>query len=129
MKKKKKASVPSSCFVVCYTTEDGVHANLHAYCRGDGSLRDNNHVQEIIHEFCHGNEDKIRCRPPVDGERVMFEVWLSVMSTRHGTSTYGKPDYKQIQPCPQCVAEAGYEIYSQIVRLLKNAERNQKGDR
>lgn len=108
-------------FVTCYTTKDGVHANLHAYTRGDGSLRDCNHALDIVKEFVGGNEDRITQRAPVEGERVMFEVWLPVTGTRHGTSNYGTPDYRQIQPCPQCVAEAGYDIYSQIVRLLRRA--------
>lgn len=75
-----------SRFVVCYTTRDGVHAVLHAYADGDGSLRDNNHVREIVREFTHGNEGEVRNRPPSDGERVMFEIVLHVCATRRGTS-------------------------------------------
>ena len=39
-----------SRFVVCYTTTDGVRADLHAYADGDGSLRDNNHVRKIVRD-------------------------------------------------------------------------------
>lgn len=77
-----------SRFVVCYTTRDGVRADLHAYADGDGSLRDNNHVREIVREFTHGNEGAVRNRPPADGERVMFEIVLHVCATRRGTSNY-----------------------------------------
>ena len=47
-----------SRFVVCYTTRDGVRAVLHAYADGDGSLRDNNHVREIVREFTHGKRGR-----------------------------------------------------------------------
>ena len=56
-----------SRFVVCYTTRDGVRADLHAYADGDGSLRDNNHVREIVREFTNGNEGVVRNHPPGDG--------------------------------------------------------------
>ena len=84
-----------SRFVVCYTTRDGVHADLHAYA---------------------------------DGERVMFEIVLHVCATRRGTSNYFGCDYRQIQPCPHCVAEAGMDIYGQIKHLLRRArkEKNRK---
>lgn len=115
-------------FVICYSTTDGFRANLHAYTRGDGSLRDNNHAIDIVREFVGGNEDRIMTRPPIDGERVMFEVWLPVVGTRHGVSCYGKPDFRQIQPCPQCVAEAGMEIYAQIKHLLRRARVRRRED-
>ena len=78
----------ASRFVVCYTTRDGVRADLHAYADGDGSLRDNNHVREIVREFTNGNEGVVRNRPPADGERVMFEIVLHVCETRRGKSNY-----------------------------------------
>lgn len=115
-----------SRFVVCYTTTDGVRAHLHAYADGDGSLRDNNHVREIVREFTHGNEDAVRNRPPADGERVLFEIALHVRDTRRGTSSYFGCDYRQIQPCPHCVAEAGMDIYGQIKRLLRRARREKE---
>lgn len=115
-----------SRFVVCYTTRDGVRAVLHAYADGDGSLRDNNHVREIVREFTHGNEGEVSNRPPEDGERVMFEIFLHVCATRRGTSNYFGCDYRQIQPCPHCVAEAGMEIYVQIKHLLRRARKEKK---
>lgn len=117
-----------SRFVVCYTTRDGVRADLHAYADGDGSLRDNNHVLDIVREFTHGNEGMVRNRPPEDGERVMFEIVLYVCATRRGTSNYFGCSYRQIQPCPHCVAEAGMDIYLQIKHLLRRArkEKNRK---
>lgn len=113
----------ASRFTVCYTTRDGVRADLHAYADGDGSLRDNNHVREIVETFTHGNEGAVRNLPPVDGERVLFEVVLHVRDTRRGTSSYFGCDYRQHQPCPHCVAEAGMDIYGQIKRLLRRARR------
>lgn len=118
-----KSNRPSSEFVVCYSTTDNIHANLHAYCRGDGTVRDNNHVVDIVREFCHGNEDKIITRAPIDGERVMFEIRLGISGTRHGTSDYFGLDYQQFQPCPHCVAEAGMDIYLQIKHLLCRAQK------
>ena len=123
-----------SRFVVCYTTRDGVRADLHAYADGDGSLRDNNHVLEIVRKFTHGNEgavrnrppadgERVRNRPPADGERVMFEIVLHVCETRRGRSNYFGCDYRQIQPCPHCVAEAGMDIYGQIKHLLRRARK------
>ena len=117
-----------SRFVVCYTTRDGVRADLHAYADGDGSLRDNNHVREIVREFTRGNEGTVRNRPPADGERVMFEIVLHVCGTRRGKSNYFGCDYRQIQPCPHCVAEAGMDIYVQIKHLLRRARREKKND-
>ena len=90
-----------SRFVVCYTTLDGVRADLHAYADGDGSLRDNNHVREIV---------------------------LHVCETRRGKSNYFGCDYRQIQPCPHCVAEAGMDIYVQIKHLLRMARKEKKND-
>ena len=113
-----------SRFVVCYTTRDGVRADLHAYADGDGSLRDNNHVREIIETFTRGNEGLISNAAPSDGERVLFEIVLHVCATRRGTSSYFGCDYRQHQPCPHCVAEAGMDIYLQIKRLLRRARRN-----
>lgn len=112
-------------FVVCYATAagDGTVARLHAYADGDGSLRDNNHAAEIVREFARGNEDAVLMRPPRGDERAMFEVVLCVRATRRGTSTYFGCDYRQIQPCPHCVAAAGMEIYAEIKRLLKRARR------
>ena len=115
-----------SRFVVCYTTLDGVRADLHAYADGDGSLRDNNHVREIVRELTHGNEGTVRNRPPADGERVMFENVLHVCETRRGKSNYFGCDYRQIQPCPHCVAEAGMDIYVQIKHLLRRARKEKK---
>lgn len=118
----------NSRFVVCYTTLDGVRADLHAYADGDGSLRDNNHVREIVREFTHGNEGVVRNRPPEEGERVMFEIVLNVCETRRGKSNYFGCDYRQIQPCPHCVAEAGMDIYVQIKHLLRKARKEKKND-
>ena len=118
----------ASRFVVCFATKDGVRADLHAYADGDGSLRDNNHVREIVREFARGNEGAVSTRPPADGERVLFEVVLHVMDTRRGTSSYFGCDYRQVQPCPHCVAEAGMDIYRQIKRLLRRARRNKGKD-
>ena len=117
-----------SRFVVCYTTRDGVHADLHAYAAGDGSLRDTNHVREIVREITRGIEGAGRDRPPAAGERVMFEIFLHVCSTRRGKSNYFGCDYRQIQPCPHCVAEAGMEIFLQIKHLLRRARKEKKND-
>lgn len=116
-------------FVVCYATAagDAGKARLHAYADGDGSLRDNNHAAEIVREFARGNEGAIVMRPPQGDERAMFEVVLCVSSTRRGTSTYFGCDYRQIQPCPHCVAAAGMEIYEEIKRVLKRARKRKEG--
>jgi len=110
-------------FVVCYATYDNVHANLHAYCRGEGSIRDENHVRDIVDEFCKGNEGKINTSPPSEGERTMFEITLGVKDTRKDHSTYFGCDYSQIQQCPHCVAEARMDIFLHIKSLLMRAAR------
>lgn len=110
-------------FVVCYATADGVVARLHAYGRGDGSLRDVNHVRDIVRCFAKGNEGAVSCEPPADGERVMFEITLGVSRTRRGGSRYSNWDYRQVQPCPQCVAEAGMDLFALIKRNLRRTAR------
>ena len=65
-------------------------------------------------------------RPPAEGERVMFEIVLHVCETRRGRSNYFGCDYRQVQPCPHCVAEAGMEIYLQIKHLLRRARKEKK---
>ena len=43
-----------------------------------------------------------------------------------GKSNYFGCDYRQIQPCPHCVAEAGMEIFLQIKHLLRRARKEKK---
>lgn len=54
------------------------------------------------------------------------ERGTSYCATRRGTSNYFGCDYRQIQPCPHCVAEAGMEIYVQIKHLLRRARKEKK---
>lgn len=113
-------------FVVCFSTTDGKTAQLHAFRRGEGSLRDENHVGEIISCFCKGNENGIIHREPVEGERVLYEVHLTVENTRRNGSRYSGWDFRMFPGCPHCVAVAGYDIFRQMKRVLKNARRNKK---
>lgn len=114
-------------FVVCYSTRDGVEAKLHAYRRGEGSIRDENHVREIVKCFLHGNEDLISDAAPSADERVLFEIHLGVKNTRRDGSGYFGWDYRRIEPCPQCVAEAGMDIFHQIKHVLRRAKNERKG--
>lgn len=111
-------------FVVCFATSDGKVARMHAYGRGEGSLRDENHVRDIVGCFSRGNEGSILCEPPGPDERVMFEITLGVSGSRRGGSVYSGWEYRQISPCPQCVAEAGMDVYRQIKRNLRRAARD-----
>lgn len=115
----------ASRFVVCYTTNDGVHAVLRAYMDGDGTVRDNNHVQEIVRMFVRGNEDVVMTSAPGEDDKVLFEMWMFVRDTRRNGSGYFGWDYAQRPGCPQCVAEAGMYIYRQLKHVLRKAGREQ----
>lgn len=110
-------------FVVCYSTCDGVVARLHAFGRGEGSVRDENHVRDIVACFAKGNEGAVVCAAPGPGERVLFEITLGVSRTRRGGSRYSNWDYRQVQPCPQNVAEAGMDLFRLIKRNLRRTAR------
>ena len=112
-----------SRFVVCYATRDGVVANLHAYLDGDGAVRDNNHVVDIVSSFCSGKNgaDVVRSAPE-PGEKILFEIVLRVSGTRRGGSTYSGWDYVRHDGCPFEVAEEGMLVYKRIKRLLRAAK-------
>lgn len=116
-------------FVVMYCAHPDGHARLHAFERGDGSLRDENHVVDIVREFCKGNEGAIVQRPPAAGERPLFEIVLAVRDTRGGTSTYHGWNYRRHEPCPYDVANAGMELYAMIKGLLKKARKRRDARR
>lgn len=113
-------------FVTCFATTDNKVARLHAFMRGEGSLRDENHIREIVAMFTRGNDTKVIPSAPAENEKVLYEVFLSVENTRHGHSRYSGWDFKMHPGCPQCVAEAGHDIYVHIKKLLKNAKQNSK---
>ena len=108
-------------FVVMYCEHADRYARLHAFRRGDGSVRDENHVLDIVREFCKGNESSIVQRAPEDGERPLFEIVLRVAKTRHGVSSYSGWDFRRHEPCPFDVATWGMVIFRKIKSLLKKA--------
>lgn len=110
--------------VICYATADGAVARLLAYGRGDGSLRDENHVRDIARCFAKGNEEDVVCRPPAPGERVLFEITLGVSRSRRGTSRYSGWDYRRIEPCPMEVAQEGMLLFRKIKSNLRKAARS-----
>lgn len=117
--KKEESNV--SEFVVCFSTVDGVIAKLHAFRRGESSVRNDNHVQDIITHFVKDNP--ILTRAPQDGERALFEVRLFSCGFGRRNNSY-KIDYRRIEPCPQCVAEAGMDIYYQLKSLLRRCRKD-----
>lgn len=107
--------------VVMYCEHADRYARLHAFRRGDGSVRDENHVLEIVQEFCRGNEASIVQRAPEAGERPLFEIVLRVAKTRHCVSSYSGLDFRRHEPCPFDVATWGMVIFREIKSLLKKA--------
>lgn len=116
-------------FVVMYCEHPNRLARLHAFERGGGSMRDENHVADIVRAFCKGNEGTIVQRPPAAGERPLFEIVLAVRDTRGGTSTYHGWSYRRHEPCPYDVANAGMELYAMIKGLLKKARKRRDARR
>lgn len=114
-------------FVAMWTTRDRRNVALHAFRRGEGSIRDENHVRDIMDCFARGNEDLVLKTPPDPGETPLFEIHLRVAETRHGGSNYSGWDYRMYQDCPHRVAEAGMDIYQQIKALLKKARIRKEG--
>lgn len=55
---------------------------------------------------------------------MLYEVHLNVENTRRDGSRYSGWDFRMFPGCPHCVAVAGYDIFRQMKRVLKNARRN-----
>ena len=65
---------------------------------------------------------------PPDGAPRMFDIWMNISNTRHGTSKYSA-DYHRHPGCPQRVASAMMDIYHTIKSVLResrNALRERK---
>lgn len=111
---------------VCYATPDEKLFEVFAYLddNGSGSIRDANHVTEIVEHLTRtgGHAEK----PPA-GWREAFVIELGVMDTRRGNSAYVNWDFRQVQPCPHEVAEEGMNIYREIKRVLRRAKNEQGG--
>jgi len=108
---------------ICYSTADGNVARLHAYRAGEGGVRDDNHVEDIVSSFCSGKNgaDVVRYAPE-PCEKILFEIVLRVSGTRRGGSTYSGWDYVRHEGCPFDVAEEGMLVYKRIKRLLRAAK-------
>lgn len=111
---------------ICYATKDWKVARLHAYRSGEGGVRDDNHVEDIVRCFCSGrNGAEVVRSAPEPGDSVLFEVILRVSNTRRGNSTYSGWEYVRHEGCPFDVARDGMLVYQRIKRLLR-AARNEK---
>ena len=114
------------------SSQIGAYAQLYAYPlneRGDeDTVRDNNHALEIVRQLAGDDGEHFKEGTPPDGAPRMFDIWMRISNTRHGTSKYSA-DYHRHPGCPQRVASAMMDIYHTIKSVLResrNALRERK---